>query len=60
MSDDITSTIKMQAFKRLDEDRCEISKILPDDFDPDKELEKAREQIIYKEFEGEGSALKHV
>jgi hypothetical protein len=37
-----------------------ISKILPDDFDPDKELEKAREQMIYKEFEGEGSALKHV
>jgi hypothetical protein len=60
MSDDMISTRKMQAFKRLDEDRCEISKILPDDFNPDKELEETREQMICKEFEGEVSDLKHV
>jgi hypothetical protein len=31
-----------------------------DDFNTDKELEEAREQMIYKEFEGESPALKHV
>ena len=33
---------KMQAFKRLDAARAEISQYLPDDFDPERELEEAR------------------
>lgn len=33
---------KMQAFRRLDAARTEITQYLPDDFDPDKELEEAR------------------
>lgn len=33
---------KMQAFKELDEARIQIKKYLPEDFDPDKELEEAR------------------
>ena len=33
---------KLQAFKRLDAARAEISKYLPSDFDPEKELEEAR------------------
>jgi hypothetical protein len=32
----------MQAFQRLDAARNEIRKYLPDDFDPEKELEAAR------------------
>jgi hypothetical protein len=42
--DSIVPTKKMQAFKSLDEDRNEISQILPYDFDSDKELEEARAQ----------------
>lgn len=45
---DITSSVKedkgMQAFRRLNAARAEISQYLPDDFDPEKELEKAREE----------------
>ena len=33
---------KMQAFKELDAARTQIKMYLPDDFDPDKELEEAR------------------
>ena len=33
---------KMQAFKRLDAARAEISQYLPADFDPERELEEAR------------------
>ncbi len=33
---------KMQAFRNLDAARSEISQYLPDDFDPEKELEEAR------------------
>ena len=33
---------KMQAFMRLDAARAEISQYLPDDFDPERELEEAR------------------
>lgn len=33
---------RMQAFKRLDAARAEISQYLPDDFDPERELEEAR------------------
>ena len=33
---------KMQAFRNLDSARAEISQYLPDDFDPEKELEEAR------------------
>lgn len=33
---------KMQAFKRLNAAREEISQYLPDDFDPERELEEAR------------------
>lgn len=33
-----------QAFQRLDEARKEIRKYLPDDFNPDKELEEARSE----------------
>ena len=33
---------KIQAFKRLDAARAEISQYLPDDFDPERELEEAR------------------
>lgn len=33
---------KMQAFKELDAARAQIKMYLPDDFDPDKELEEAR------------------
>ena len=33
---------KMQAFRNLDAARIEISQYLPDDFDPEKELEEAR------------------
>lgn len=32
----------MQAFKRLDAARSDIKQYLPDDFDPEKELEEAR------------------
>ena len=32
----------MQAFKRLDAARAEISQYLPDDFDPERELEEVR------------------
>lgn len=32
----------MQAFHRLDAARAEIGQYLPQDFDPDKELEEAR------------------
>lgn len=32
----------MQAFKRLNTARAEIRQYLPDDFDPEKELEEAR------------------
>lgn len=32
----------MQAFKELDAARAQIKMYLPDDFDPDKELEEAR------------------
>lgn len=32
----------IQAFQRLDAARTEIMKYLPEDFDPDKELEDAR------------------
>ena len=32
----------MQAFRRLNAAREEISQYLPDDFDPEKELEEAR------------------
>ncbi len=35
---------KLQAFRRLDAARAEIKQYLPDDFDPDKELEEAREE----------------
>ncbi len=34
----------MQAFSRLDAARGEILQYLPEDFDPDKELEEARAQ----------------
>lgn len=41
-----TSPVKedkgMQAFKRLNAARAEIRQYLPDDFDPEKELEEAR------------------
>lgn len=33
---------KMQAFKELDAARTQIQMYLPDNFDPDKELEEAR------------------
>ena len=33
---------KLQAFRNLDAARTEISQYLPDDFDPEKELEAAR------------------
>lgn len=33
--------VRMQAFDRLDAARTEIRKYLPEDFDPDKELEEA-------------------
>lgn len=33
---------KRQAFKELDAARAQIKMYLPDDFDPDKELEEAR------------------
>ena len=33
---------KMQAFMRLDAARAEISQYLPDDFNPERELEEAR------------------
>ena len=33
---------KVQAFKRLDAARVEISQYLPDDFEPERELEEAR------------------
>lgn len=33
---------RMQAFKELDAARAQIKMYLPDDFDPDKELEEAR------------------
>lgn len=33
---------KMHAFRNLDAARSEISQYLPDDFDPEKELEEAR------------------
>ena len=33
---------KEQAFKELDAARAQIKMYLPDDFDPDKELEEAR------------------
>lgn len=33
----------MQAFRRLDAARVEIRQYLPKDFDPEKELEKAKE-----------------
>ena len=33
---------KMQAFKRLDAARAEISQYLPNDFNPERELEEAR------------------
>lgn len=33
---------KMQAFWRLDAARAEIRQYLPEDFDPEKELEEAR------------------
>lgn len=33
---------KLNAFQRLDNARAEIKRYLPDDFDPDKELEEAR------------------
>lgn len=33
---------KMRAFKRLDAARTEIGQYLPEDFDPDRELEEAR------------------
>ena len=35
---------KMQAFYRLDAAREEIDRYLPEDFDPDRELEEARAQ----------------
>ena len=35
---------KIQAFKELDEARTKIKMYLPDDFDPDKELEEARKE----------------
>ncbi len=35
---------KMQAFYRLDAAREEIDRYLPEDFDPDRELEEARTQ----------------
>lgn len=42
---------KMQAFKELVATRCEAKKYLPDDFDPDAELEAARKErygsIVY-------------
>jgi hypothetical protein len=41
---DMILTRKLQALKSLDAERNEISKILPNDFDPDKELEEARAQ----------------
>ena len=34
----------MQAFKRLDAARADIKKYFPDDFNPDKELEEARNE----------------
>lgn len=34
----------MQAFRRLDAARAEIKQYLPEDFDPEKELEEARVQ----------------
>lgn len=33
---------KMRAFMRLEDARTEIKKYLPDDFDPERELEEAR------------------
>ena len=33
---------KMQAFRRLDAARAEISQYLPSDFDPERDLEEAR------------------
>jgi len=33
---------KMQAYNRLNAARAEISQYLPDDFDPERELEEAR------------------
>lgn len=35
---------KINAFHRLDAARTEIKQYLPDDFDPDKELEEARKE----------------
>ena len=37
----LDNTISMQAFHRLDVARKEIKQYLPDDFDPNKELEEA-------------------
>ena len=40
---------KMQSLKRLDVVRLEIQKYLPDDFDPERELEEARVERYGKE-----------
>ncbi|MCM1219902.1 MAG: hypothetical protein NC548_35975 [Lachnospiraceae bacterium] len=39
---DIGASKRIQAFQRLNEVRAEITKYLPENFDPDKELEEAR------------------
>ena len=39
-------TKKIQAFKELDAARAQIKRYLPDDFDPDKELEEANATFI--------------
>ncbi|MDE6433591.1 MAG: hypothetical protein K2L07_05120 [Lachnospiraceae bacterium] len=38
----------MQAFRRLEEARAEIRQYLPEDFDPDKELEEARAELLMR------------
>ena len=35
---------RLQAFQRLDAARAELKQYLPDDFDPEKELEDARDE----------------
>lgn len=35
-------TVAVQAFKRLDAARSDIKSYLPDDFDPERELDEAR------------------
>lgn len=38
----VTESVEIQAFKRLDAARVDIKQYLPEDFNPEKELEEAR------------------